>query len=342
MIKHAYDTAFFVCMGETLPCSLFISNCCLNLLFNLPNTQYGKRQALAFIVASLRYEELKVAEKIRKNVFELFFHEGFLMDSPECIRGFCQILRVIVKLESSNNAVFTKVLETYKEGWIFNRKDPILCSKRISRVGLLVMSGEIDEYKDCLEQIEGLLSAAFYEFEIFKFFCVLIKVLYLKMSQAVFSVTWKKFSQQFCIKCFEYFELKSDPESLFELLRLIEFFSVTGYEEFFSSLYLFVPDVPCTEKSGNLLQSLPMLLKSFSCSDRNIRAVWNSTVNNDLMVYKSFTICREFNDFSELEKIVNSFAQVCMCYSTQSPSHKQEEVFEEVEREVHSLFLNCA
>ena len=341
MIKHAYDTAFFVCIGETLPCSLFISNCCLNLLFNLPNTQYGKRQALAFIVSSLKYEELRVAEKIRKNVFELFFHEAFLMDSPECIRGFCQILQFIVKLESSNNAVLLKVLETYKEGWIFNRKDSKMCSKKIARVGLLIMSGDIDQYKECLEYIEGLLNSAFNEFEIFKFFCVLIKVLYLKMNQILFSLIWKKFYYLFCIKSFEYFETKSDPDALFEFLRLIEFFSVTGYEEFFTSLYLFVPDVPYTEKSENLVQSLPILLKSYS-SNKCIKAIWNSTVNNDLTVYKSFTICREFNGISELEQIIHSFSQVCMCYSTQSPSDNQEEVFEEVERELHSLFLNCA
>ena len=87
MIKHAYQIAYFSCIGDIGSCGLYISNACLSLLFGIPSALIGRELATEFILNSLKIPGLKVAERIKKEIIDLINSDYFFAKCEDCFEN---------------------------------------------------------------------------------------------------------------------------------------------------------------------------------------------------------------------------------------------------------------
>ena len=117
MIKYAYDVAYFACIGDLGFCDLFISNSCLSLLFGLPSAIVGKDLATKFILNALQLTNLKVAEKIKKEILDLINSEYFFGIASDCIEDWARVIKTLSDTcFSEKSGLVLEIQKNYSKG----------------------------------------------------------------------------------------------------------------------------------------------------------------------------------------------------------------------------------
>ena len=337
MIKHAYDVTLLACMKETKYSGLFLSNCCLNILFNLPLAAYGKKQAAGFILSVLKYQDLKISDKIKKNVLDLVFNETFIMNSADCLHEFSLIVSQVAKSYNDKKEILGKIEKGFDDSWFFIKKKSLESyKKKLSRICFLYFSSDVDEYLGFFDDIFKYLELALVEKQLFRHFCVLFKVSFVRFSMQEFMKIWKRFYGALVVRMVEIVQNCEDCLFVLDCLRLIEFFLCAEFEHIYDFLYVFLPDVQISW-NGDERRAAPLFIEKFFVGKPNLELL---DPNIEIKVFKSFISGSEdLDDFSDLSKLAISFTHIYRAYSTQLPSSPIPEINDQIEKEIHNLFI---
>ena len=339
MIKYSYTVAFFACIGDITSCGLYLSNACLSLLFSLPSANVGKRIATEVILTALRIPELKVADKIKKEVIELINMENFFVKFHDCIENFGSIIREVSKqCYVEKNGILGDVLNFYSRGWISAEKNPEKVKKCILRLSLVVFSGDIDDYLGSFYTIEHYLKECFKIYDLLPEFLLLLKVLLLKFNKINFSDLWIKFLPEIHIILIETLETSSNFPRILDALRFYEFLVKAEHEECFKVLYCYAADVPEIQEDASLSTIFtPVVIKRFITGVK-VKVKWSNTQYPDNPEIKSARIgMGKSKDYEEIDKYAKSFIQFCICCSSQVPISARTCLEQEIEKELLDL-----
>jgi hypothetical protein len=267
----------------------------------------------------------------------MIFSENFIKSSSECFHEFSFIVGQTLKNPSALHETFERTTQEFRESWFFiKRKSLETEKKQLARTCFLFYSSEWGEKSKMIQMMQSYLESCLNEKGLFRYFCVLLKIAFVKMNLNDFQLIWNRFVRKIVVLCLQVFEDPDDFSAVLDCLRLIEFFFCVEFEEISRILYLFLPDLNGKRTEGNFE---PVLLKRFFKDPERVKSL--DECNFDLKVCKSFvTGFEDVDNFNDLEKIVVSFVIVWKIHSIQPPGHSVSDVFEQIERELQSLFIN--
>jgi hypothetical protein len=185
----------------------------------------------------------------KKDIFDFLTHDKFflcLKENKLALKNWCHLLNTIaVRCYEDRNVLIREMFGRIPSGLFVSKRNEIYqCSKIVKCIALLIYSGQIDDYQQCIhllsERLIELLRS--YEGELISEVLLCLRVFFYNLSPPVISEMWPRLWPHLLTELIQIFEKKEPISHMLAALKLLELLSAITNEEFHMYQWVFFFD----------------------------------------------------------------------------------------------------